>query len=226
MVRFGCLQLGIRTRGELASNPGRTTINGDVLAIDVRSSATSQVDNRSSNILRLTQATKGVSTGKLVRTSTELDEAVGHLAREETRADGVDGDEARAQFDGEVATQVQDGSLGSRVAIGTLLAERAGSEGRNARGNDDAGRVFLAGALLQHRGEQADSVEDGTDVEVHDLGKGVVRVRVEMLAPGGSRVGQQNVDVVGVLAHLVQKVLNASKRRRVGGHGDGFGAGG
>lgn len=50
-------------------------------------------------------------------------------------------------------------------------------------------------------------------------------MRVKGLAPGGARVGKEDVDAVRVLAHLGQQLVDAVHGGRVGRHGDGLGAG-
>lgn len=46
-------------------------------------------------------------------------------------------------------------------------------------------------------------------------------MRLEALAPGRSRVGEQDVDVVRVLRHLAHQRLDALDCGAVGGDGDG-----
>lgn len=133
---------------------------------------------------------------------------------------------AGAELDGQVAAEVEDGGLGGRVAVGAVLAEAADAEAGDGRGDDDARRVADRRAPLEQRRELADRVEDAAHVEVHDLGKGLVRVLVKGGAPGRARVGKEYVDVVRVLAHRREQLLDAVQRRRVGGHRDDLGAGG
>lgn len=111
------------------------------------------------------------------------------------------------------------------LAIRALLAERAHAQARDTRRDEHAARVVQRGVLLQQRREDAHRVEDAADVEVHDLGKGLVRVRVKRLAPGGARVGEEDVDAVRVLAHRGQQRVDAVHGGRVGRHGDCLGAG-
>lgn len=51
-------------------------------------------------------------------------------------------------------------------------------------------------------------------------------MRVERLPPRGARIGEQDVDAVRVLADLLEQLLDAVDGGRVGGGGDGLGAGG
>lgn len=174
----------------------------------MRSCATRQVDDSASNVLRLAQTAHGVVIGDLVGTARQLEETVGHLAGEETGADGVDGDVAGAQLDGQVAAEVKDGGLAGRIAVGALLAQGADTQAGNTGSDDDARRVLRGSGLLQHRGKETDCVENGLHVKIHDLGKSRVGVGIEGLAPGGAGVGKENVDAVGVLADLSDEVLN------------------
>ncbi|KAI9155232.1 Carnosine N-methyltransferase [Paramyrothecium foliicola] len=219
-------QLGFLGARQLALDPHGTAVDGNGLAVDVRARAAGKVDDGARNVLGLAEAAHGVRLADLVGAARDLEQAVGHLAGEEARADGVDGDVAGAELDGEVAAQVDDGGLAGRVAVGALGAEGADAEAGDAGGDDDARGVLRRGGLLEQGREDADGVEDGLYVEVHDLGKGRVRVRVERLAPRGAGVGEEDVDAVRVLLDLGEEVLDALERRRVGRHGDGDGAGG
>lgn len=49
---------------------------------------------------------------------------------------------------------------------------------------------------------------------------------VDVLAPCGAGVGEEDVDVVGVLLHLLDEVGDAGLGGAVGRHRDGLGAGG
>lgn len=220
------LQLWLFFNQHLSTRPQSTTINGNSLTIHMRPSPTRQVHHDTSNILRPSQPTHGVRLGNLVRAARQRQQAVCHLAREKARADGVYSDAARAQLERQVTTQVQHSGLAGGVAVRALLAEGADAQARDAGGDEHAAGVVERGVLLQQRGEDADRVEDGFDVEVHDFCKGLIGVRVKGLAPGRAGVGKQDVDVVGVLAHFGEQAVDAVHGRRVGGHGDCRGVGG
>lgn len=177
-----------------------------------------KVNDSTGDILGLAKALHGVRVCELLSAASLLHETVGHLAREEPRAERVDGDVAGAELEGQVAAEVEDGSLGGRVAVGAVAAQGADAEAGDRGGDDDARGVADGAALLQQGRELADGVEDAADVEVHDLGERLVRVLVKGRAPGGAGVGEEDVDVVGVLAHLGEQVLDAGEVRRVGGH--------
>ncbi|POR35738.1 Uncharacterized protein TPAR_04058, partial [Tolypocladium paradoxum] len=215
------MSLGLATLRHLAARPHGTAVNGNGLAVNVRAGPAGQVHHGAGNVLRVAQAAHGVGPGHLVGAARHGQQAVGHLAREEARADGVDGDAPRAQLDGQVAAEVDDGRLAGRVAVRALLADGADAQPRDARRDDDPARLAIAAVgsrLLQQRRELAHGVEDGLDVEVHDLGEGLVRVPVERLAPGGARVGEENVHPVRVLLHLGEQLQHALLVGRVGGH--------
>ena len=73
----------------------------------------------------------------------------------------------------------------------------------------------------QWRGEQhaqADSIEDTFDVQIHHLRESAVRMGIELLSPGSSRVCEQNVHVVRRLHDLLHQCLYICKLCAVGGH--------
>lgn len=221
------LQLQLRwlsNRSQLPPIPQRSSINRNRLPINISPRATRKIHHNARDILRHTQSPHRVGLANLLRTARQLQQPVGHLAREEARADGVDGDVSRAQLDSEVATQMDHGRLARRVAIRALLAQRADAQPGDRRRDDDAAGIRERGGLLEQRREEADGVEDGLDVQVHDLSEGGVAVRVESFAPCRARVGEQDIHVVGMLLDFVEQVLHPGFVGRVGGDGDGFGA--
>ena len=119
---------------------------------------------------------------------------------------------------------MDDGRLGSRVAVSTLLEQGSHPTTGYTGGDEHASRVRLCGVLLEHRGEALDGVEDGLDVEVHDLAERRVGVGIKGLAPGGAGVREEDVDRIGVLGYLGDKVIDAIDGSRVGGDGVGLGA--
>lgn len=58
-------------------------------------------------------------------------------------------------------------------------------------------------------------------IQIHHLTPHLLRVRVELLAPGGAGVGEQDVDMVGSLAHFVDEPVQLVHARDIGGDGDG-----
>lgn len=219
-LSLAILQLHI----QLAPLPQRAAINFNRRAIHVRTGPARQVHNHASDILRLAQPPHRVRPAQLRHTARQLQQPIAHLAREEARADAVDRDPARAQLHRQVPPQVQHRRLARAVPVRALLAQRAHAQPRHARRDDHPARVVDARALLQQRRELADQVEHAAHVEVHDLGEGAVRVRVEGLAPRGARIGEEDVDVVRLARDEGQQVLDALERGRVGGDRDGAGA--
>lgn len=222
LFSFFHLQLGLASSRHATPIPESSSVNGNGLTVDVGTSATGEVDNHAGNVFGSPQPLQRVLCAQLLDAARHVEQPVGHLAGEEAGTDAVDGDVARAKLDGEVAAEVQHGGLARRVAVGALEADGADAQTGHGRRDDDAARVLGRGPRLQQRGEDADGVEDGPDVEVHDLGKGRVRVRVEALAPRRARVGHEDVDLVRVLLHLGEQVLHALELRRVGRHRDGL----
>ena len=180
-----------------------------------------EIDDRSSDVLRSPQLLERVGLRQLVGASRQLQQPVAHLGREEARADAVDSDMPGAQLDGEVSTQMQHGRLAGAVSVCPLAAHGSDSQAGHARRDDDPRRVLDGAALLQERQELADSVEDSPDVQVHHLGERTVGVGVDVLAPGRAGVGQQDVDMVGVLLDIGEQLLHAGQVGAVGGDGDG-----
>ncbi len=65
------------------------------------------------------------------------------------------------------------------------------------------------------------TVKHTLHVQIHHLTPHLLRVRVELLAPGGAGIGEQDVDMVGSLAHLVDEPVQLVHARDIGGDGDG-----
>jgi hypothetical protein len=63
-------------------------------------------------------------------------------------------------------------------------------------------------------------------VQLHDLGEGLGRVLIEALAPGGAGIGEQNIDMVGVLADLGDESLDLTVLGEICGNGVCLAAGG
>jgi len=64
--------------------------------------------------------------------------------------------------------------------------------------------------------------EDTLHVQVHDFVESVLRGRVEGCAPRGSGIGEQDVDVVGVLGHFGDQAFDFGRFGDVCWDGDGF----
>ena len=76
------------------------------------------------------------------------------------------------------------------------------------------------GALSGEDDPQAYSIENTFHIQVHNLAKCLIRMRIELFSPGGARIGEQDVDVVGSLSHLPEQVFNAFNSAAVSRHGD------
>lgn len=106
------------------------------------------------------------------------------------------------------------------ITISPLLAQSPNSQPGNGSGDDHPRRIIQRGPLLQQRSKLADEIEHAADVQVHHLGKGTVGVGVELLAPRGAGVGEEDVDMAGLLGHFCDEVLDPFERGAVGGDGD------
>ncbi|TPX08756.1 uncharacterized protein E0L32_009818 [Thyridium curvatum] len=226
-------QLRLSNDIQLAPLPHRAAVDRQRRGVDVRARPAAQVHHRAGDVLGPPEPAHRVPPPQLLGPAPDLQQAVGHLAREEARRDAVDADAPGPELERQVAAQVQRGRLARAVPVRAVAAERADAEPGHARRDDDPRRVrqpLLPAApggdgLFQQRREEPHRVEHGAHVEVEHLGDGGVRVRVELLAPRGARVGEQDVDAVRVRRHLVDEALHALDRRRVGRHRDGAGPG-
>lgn len=115
--------------------------------------------------------------------------------------------------------------LGRRVSECSLLAQCADTDTSHRGGDQHPTWVLNRPPLLQQRSELSDGVEHTLDVQIHHLGESGVRVLVERLAPCCAGVGEEDVDVVGVLLDLLKEALDALDGGGIGGDGDGFRAG-
>lgn len=130
------------------------------------------------------------------------------------------------ELNSQVATEVDDGGLAGRVAVRALLAQRPDPQPRDAGCDENPARILHRSPLLQQRREQLYGVEDGLDVQVHDLLERPVRVRVKLLPPRCARIGEEDVDMVGVRADAREELPDTLNVGRVGRYGDGLCAGG
>lgn len=76
-------------------------------------------------------------------------------------------------------------------------------------------------SLLQHRLKQLHHVEDAPDIQIQDLGRRPIWRRFERSAPGRAGVGDQDVDVVGVLLDCLDQLCHFLPLAHVGGDADG-----
>lgn len=130
-----------------------------------------------------------------------------------------------AEFHGKIATKVDDGSLARGVAVRALLADGANSEAGDGGGDEHAAGVFEGIGLLQERRKEADGVEDGLDVQIHDLCKRRISMGIETLSPRRARIRKQDIYMIRMLLDLLQQALHALFCGRIRGGGDGSGAG-
>ena len=68
---------------------------------------------------------------------------------------------------------------------------------------------------------QAYGIENTFHVQVHNLAKCLIRMCIEFFSPGGARIGEQDIDMVGSLLHLPEQVFHAFNLAAVCRHRDG-----
>ena len=115
----------------------------------MRAGARAEVNNDARDVLGPTQPPHRVALGVLLDAARHLEQAVGHLGREEAGADAVHRDMAGSQLDGQVAAQVDHGRLGGRVAVRGLLAQRSNAQARDRGRNQDPAGILDGRALLE-----------------------------------------------------------------------------
>ncbi len=122
-----------------------------------------------------------------------------HLGLERPGCDGVDRDAGREAL-GQVAGELMHGRLGGRVGVGL---ERRHLDPVDGADVDHPGRRLLAACLLEQREHELRHVEDALHVEAeHPLEGGLVVVG-QGGAPGGTRVVDQDVELVDPRRHLL-----------------------
>lgn len=57
-------------------------------------------------------------------------------------------------------------------------------------------------------------------IQVHDFAKRVFRVCIELLSPGGTRIGHEDIDMVCGLAHFVDEPVELVHASVISRHGD------
>ena len=67
-----------------------------------------------------------------------------------------------------------------------------------------------------------DGIKDTLHIEIHHLGEHLLGMRIELLAPSGTRVGEENVDMISGLSNLRGQSLNLLDARTIGRDGDGL----
>ena len=65
---------------------------------------------------------------------------------------------------------------------------------------------------------QSNSVENTFNVQIHDLRKCGIRMRIELLAPRSPRVRKQYIHMIRRLFHFLHQSLHVSYLRAVGRH--------
>ena len=140
---------------QLDLTPYTPAIDGDGCPIDVTRRSARQEHDRSRNILRLSESSRGNRSRDLVSASRGLHEPVRHLRGKEARRDAVHADVPRAQLDGKIASQMDDGGFRGGVAVRALLADGADADACDRGRDDDARRRPERRSLLEERCKSA-----------------------------------------------------------------------
>ena len=80
-----------------------------------------QVDYRAGNVFGLSKSFIRVGVRKLLDSTRQRHQAIGHFRREEPRSDTVAEDAARPKLDGQISSEMQCCSFGSTVSRGGVL---------------------------------------------------------------------------------------------------------
>lgn len=129
--------------------PHRAAVNLYGGTVDVRTRPTRQVHDHTRDVLGPSQPLRRVARGVFLEAARHLQQARRHLRREEPRTDGINQDVPRPELDGQVAAQVDRGGLAGAVRVRALLSQRANTDTRNRRRDDDAAGVVDRRAPLQ-----------------------------------------------------------------------------
>lgn len=86
--------------------------------------------------------------------------------------------------------------------IRSLLPQRPDAQPGYTRRNYNPRGVINRSPLLQEGGKLPDQIENTPNIQIHDLGEGVVRMGVKLLPPCGTGVGEKNIDMGGLLGYF------------------------
>lgn len=67
-----------------------------------------------------------------------------------------------------------------------------------------------------------DCVEHTLNIQIHNLGEHLLRVRIELLTPGCASICEENVNTISSLGHLGGQPVELFHVRAVGWDGDGL----
>lgn len=69
-----------------------------------------------------------------------------------------------------------------------------------------------------------DGIENALNVEIHHLGEHLLGVGIELLAPSGTGISEENIDVISRLRDFSNQAIEVLHARAICGHGDGLSA--
>ena len=115
-----------------------STIRRNDRSIQMAGCPTSEEHDQTGNILGSTQSLVGGMVLERLQPTLEINQAIGHLRREEARGNGIAQDMPGTQLDSQVLGQMNDRRLGSRVAESGVLPETTDAQSSNRASDDDS----------------------------------------------------------------------------------------
>jgi len=189
----------------------------------MRASPTRQVHNHARNIFGHTQSLHRVRPRNRFHATRLLQQSIAHLAREEARTNAIDGNMPWAQLHRQILPQMQYCRLARAIPIRAILTHCTNTNSRHARRDNHPARIRQRRSHSQQAHTLPNQIEHAPHIQVHDLGKRLVRMSIKGGAPGCASIGEQNVYMASMLLHLGDKVLHAGEGSTVRGDGDGNG---
>jgi len=126
-----------------------------------------------------------------------------------------------SQLNRQIARKMQHSRLTRRVSKRRVrIAHIPNANPGHRTCNKHPGGILECSACLQQRRKPLYRIEDRLHVEVHDLCKRGIRVGVEAFAPRSAGVGEQYIDVIGVLSDFGHEPVNFGYFAAVGRDGD------
>lgn len=183
-------------------------------------SSTSQEYNKRSDILGFSQLAIWCLCSHCLDTSLHFYETICHLRRVKARCNSVSKYMPWSKSDGKVLCQVYGGGFRCRIAKsgivthGTYANPSNGGRDYHTRSRFDGCRLFqqwrksvvrmLVFSLFPLGNVDAllHSVKDTLNIQIHHLLEGVLRVCIELLTPGSSGIGKEDINMVCCLADL------------------------
>ncbi len=124
-------------------------IQHNVAAIDMACCSRAEIYHCTGDIFWQTHSSVRAGFSELLRPTTELHEAAGHLCRKEAGRNGIAEDVLRSELESQVSREVQYSCFGSTVRERRILTERTNADASNGCRSDHARRVFKRCILSQ-----------------------------------------------------------------------------